>query len=178
VRNVLSAALLLFAIKDAAAVPQDAAPPAEDLRPVTFFVGGISCPSCAVPVQAGIAKVPGVTAIDLAVDEKYLRFRFDARRTSIQSLMKSFLGDQERYPSRLALRLDPPKADVEKIERVRAAVGAVDGVRAMSLPDPGGVVLITFHLDKSTLLRDILDAASKAGQPLGDVAPKKPAKRP
>jgi hypothetical protein len=46
----------------------------------------------------------------------------------------------------------------------------------MSLPDRDGVVLITFHLDKGTLLSDLLEAAKSAGLPLRDAPAKKPAR--
>jgi len=160
----------------AAAGSQDPAPLAEESRPVTFYVGGVSCPSCAVPVREGIAHVPGVQQIDLSVEEKFLRFRFDARKTSIQALMKSFIGEEERFPSRLVLQLEDPKAEAEAVERARTALSSVAGVRAMSLPDAEGVVLVTFHLDKNTLLLDVLGAAAKAGLPLRDPPAKKPAK--
>src|SRR6266478_4440952 len=81
---------------------QEPGAPSEDLRAMTFFVAGVSCPACAVPLRSAIAKVPGVRDIDVSVEEKFLRFRLDARKTAIQPLMKAILGDDERFPSRLA----------------------------------------------------------------------------
>jgi hypothetical protein len=126
-------------------------------------------------LRSSIAAVPGIKDVDVCVEEKFLRFKFDARKTVVQTLMKSFLGDN-RFPSRLALQLENPAADLETIEKARTAVAAVPGVRAMSLPDREGVVLITFHLDKSTLLPDLLEAAKGAGLPLRDAPAKKPSR--
>lgn len=127
-------------------------------------------------MRSAIAKVPGVKDVDVSVEEKFLRCKFDAKKTSIQTLMKSFLGEDERFPSRLALQLENPKAESETIDKARTAVAAVPGVRAMSLPDKEGVVLVTFHLEKSTLLPDLLKAAKDAGLPLREPPAKKSSK--
>ena len=124
-------------------------------------------------MRSAIAKVPEVKDVDVSVEEKFLRVNFQARKTPVQTLMKAILGENDRFPSRLALQLENPKAEAETIEKARTSVAAVTGVRAMSLPDKDGIVLITFHLDKETLLPDLLQAAKDAGLPLREPPRKK-----
>jgi copper chaperone CopZ len=152
---------------------QEPAAPREDLSPITLHVAGISCPACAAPVCAAVARVPGVKDAGVSVDEKFLRLSFDARKTPVQALMKALLGNDERFPSRLVLQLENGKSESEALEKARAAVAAVPGVRAMSLPDKEGIVLVTFRLEERTLLADLLGAAKGAGVPLRDPAAKK-----
>ena len=124
-------------------------------------------------MRSAIAKVPGVKDVDVSVEEKFLRFKYDVRKTPVQTLMKAILGEKERFPSRLALQLENPKAGAQTIDEARTAVASVAGVRAMSLPDTEGIVLVTFHLEKETLLPDLLQAAKNAGLPLREPSRKK-----
>lgn len=127
-------------------------------------------------MRSAIAKVPGVKNVDVSLEEKFIRFTYDAKTTSIQTLMKAMLGEKERFPSRLVLQLEDPKAGPEAVEKARISLAAVAGVRAMSLPDKDGVVLITFHLDKNTLLGEVLKAAKDIGLPLLDPKRKSPSR--
>lgn len=124
-------------------------------------------------MRSAIAKIPGVKDVDVSIDEKFLRFTCDAK-TPIQTVMRAILGENNRFPSRLVLQLENPAANPETVDKARTAVVAVPGVRQMSLPDNQGIVLVTLHLDKNTLLPDLLQAANSAGLPLRNPQPKKP----
>jgi len=164
----LVSALLLCLAK----APEQSAPK-EDLRPVTLHVAGISCASCAGPVREALTKVPGVKDVEVSTEEKFARFKFDAQKTPVQALMRALLGEDDHFPSRLALQLESPKAEPETIDKARLAIAAVPGVRAMSQPDGEGIVLITFHLDKVTLLPELLQTAKAAGLPMREPPLKK-----
>lgn len=153
---------------------QEPAPPLEELRGVTFHVSGLACAACGAALRTAVDKVPGARDIDVSVGEKFLRFRVDVRKTAIQTLMKTFLGEDERFPSRLVLQLENARVESGTIDRARMAVAAVAGVRSMSLPDKDGIVLVTFHLEQATLLPDLLDAAKSAGLSLRDASARKP----
>jgi copper chaperone CopZ len=167
-------ATFIGAVMFVLAAVQDPGPAKEDLRPLTLHIAGIACPSCAGPVRSALSRLAGVREVEVSVEEKFVRLKFDEKKTSIQSLMQAALGEDDRFPSRLVLKLENPKAEAQVIEKARLAVAEVPGVRAMSLPDREGIVLVTFHLDRVTRLSDLLKAAKDAGLPLGEPPPQKP----
>ena len=125
-------------------------------------------------MRSGIAQISGTSDIDISVEEKIVRFKFDSKKTSLQELTVAIQGKDERFQARLALLADPPNPSAELFEKARLALTKVEGVRALSSPGGDGIVLMTFQPDKKTYLPDVLATAKGAGLTLKFPPPKKP----
>lgn len=125
-------------------------------------------------MRSGIAQIEGTSDVDISVEEKIVRFKFDAKKTTLQELTVAIQGKDERFQARLALLAEPPNPAPDLFEKARAAITKVEGVRALSSPGGDGIVLMTFHLDKKTFLPDVLAAAKAGGLTLKFPPPKKP----
>lgn len=53
---------------------------------VTLSVPGMDCVLCAPTVRASLARVPGVTRVELSTERRTARVTFDNGRTSIEAL--------------------------------------------------------------------------------------------
>jgi mercuric ion binding protein len=53
---------------------------------VTLSVPGMDCVLCAPTVRASLARVPGVTRVELSTEQRMARVTFDNGRTSIGAL--------------------------------------------------------------------------------------------
>lgn len=124
-------------------------------------------------MRSGIAQIEGTADIEISVEEKIVRFKFDAKKTTLQELTVAIQGRDERFQARLALLADPPNPSADLFEKARLAVTGVEGVRALSSPGKDGIALATLNLEKKTYLADVLATAKKAGLTLKFPPPKK-----
>jgi mercuric ion binding protein len=63
-----------------------AAPALAAEETVTLAIPGMDCVLCAPTVRASLARVPGVTRIELSTEQRPARVTFDSSRTSIGAL--------------------------------------------------------------------------------------------
>lgn len=124
-------------------------------------------------MRSGIAQIEGTSDVEISVEEKIVRFKFDAKKTTLQELTVAIQGKDERFQARLALLADPPAPSADLFEKARLAVTGVEGVRALSSPGKDGIALATLNLEKKTYLADVLAAAKKAGLTLKFPPPKR-----
>jgi copper chaperone CopZ len=125
-------------------------------------------------VRSAIAQLPGVQGIEVSVDERFVRFKYQAEAIDLQSILAAIAGKDKRFEGRLVLQLEDPKVAGEQFERLRAGLKALKGVRQVSQPDEQGVVLVTLVAEEKTLLGDILKAAKQTGVGLKDPDRKAP----
>jgi hypothetical protein len=124
-------------------------------------------------VRSGIAQIESTKDIEVSVEDKFVRFKFEAKRTSLQDLIKAIQGKDGRFSARLALLVSPADPPPDVFERARLAVAGVEGARALSSPGKDGIALATFDLEKKTMLPDVIAAARGAGLTLKDPPAKK-----
>ena len=63
---------------------------AETLSETIFDVEGMTCPSCALGIQATISRREGVTVVEVNYDDKSARVLFDPAKVSTDDLIASF----------------------------------------------------------------------------------------
>lgn len=66
-------------------------------RTVTLSVPGMSCSACPITVKKAIAKVEGVSKVDVSFEKRQAVVTFDDTRTSVQKLTKA--TTDAGYPS-------------------------------------------------------------------------------
>lgn len=74
----------------------------QGLQTVTFQIDGMTCGVCVKDVKAALAKVPGVSAVEINVGKKWFFFSdyadarasvtFDAEKTGVDALVKAVEG--------------------------------------------------------------------------------------
>jgi hypothetical protein len=99
---------------------------------------------------------------------KRVQLRFDTGKVSMQDILATIRGKEGNYEARLALKYASPNIPETLAEKEQVALAKVPGVRAASLPDDKGVILITFRSQPPTYLPAILKAAEAVGAPLDD----------
>jgi copper chaperone CopZ len=132
---------------------------AVELTPMTVFIGGISCESCASLVSKSIANVPGMHNVRISPAEKSLRANVDGAKFVLQDLLKPLYGADGKYAGRLGL-LAEPKPTPGAVAELRQAFGTLAGFRAMTEPDSRGRILLTFHMNGRTTLAQVLETAA------------------
>jgi mercuric ion binding protein len=66
-------------------------------RTVRLFVANMSCPSCPYIVRKTLARVPGVSAVDVSFEDKTATVTFDDNKASVASLTEATAN--AGYPS-------------------------------------------------------------------------------
>jgi hypothetical protein len=124
-------------------------------------------------VRSGIAQLPNVTEIDVSVEERFVRFKFQAESLDLQQILSAIAGGGKRFEGRLVLQLEQPKIEPTAFDRLAAAMKKVKGVRQVSQPDDLGVILVSLTTEDKTMLPDLLRAAKDAGVPVKNPEKKK-----
>jgi hypothetical protein len=124
-----------------------------------------------VPVRSAIAQLPGTSDIDISVEEKFVRFKFESEKTDLQLILSAIAGKARRFEGRLVLQIDP-KTPSTDFDRLSVALKAVKGVRGVTRPDEKGIVLVTLEPEDKTFLPAIQKAAAESGVPVKDPSKK------
>ncbi len=82
-----------------------AAAESQGVQSVTLQIDGMTCGACVKGVKAALAKVPGVSAVELTVGKKWFFF-------------------SDYSDARALVRFDPEKANVEQLIRAIEAAGS------------------------------------------------------
>lgn len=69
-------------------------------KSVTLAVENMSCASCPYIVKKSLARVPGVTKVDVSFERKTAMVDFDDTKTSVEALTEATFD--AGYPSELA----------------------------------------------------------------------------
>ena len=64
---------------------------------VTLNVSGMTCPACPITVKKALAKVPGVSKVDVRFEKKQILVTFDNAKTNTDALVKATTN--AGYPS-------------------------------------------------------------------------------
>jgi len=72
---------------------------------VTLNVSGMTCPACPITVKKALAKVPGVSKVDVRFEKKQVLVTFDDAKTNTNALVKATTN--AGYPSQRSPRLAP-----------------------------------------------------------------------
>jgi mercuric ion binding protein len=64
---------------------------------VTLNVSGMTCPACPITVKKALAKVPGVSKVDVRFEKKQVLVTFDDAKTNTNALVKATTN--AGYPS-------------------------------------------------------------------------------
>jgi len=136
----------------------------------SFHVGAMSCVSCEKAIRANLSRMKSVDVVLASAAAKRVQLRFDVEKVSMQEILATIAGKAGTYEARLALKYADPQISPARAEKAQLALARVPGVRAASLPDEKGVILLTFRSQPAAFLPAILKAAAHAGTPLVDPA--------
>jgi len=139
-----------------------------ELGTASFHIGAMSCVSCEKAIRSNLSKMTSVQVVLASYEAKRMQLRFDLSKVSMQQVLATVRGKEGNYEARLALRYQVKNVAPALAEHEQLALSKVPGVRAASLPDDKGIILITFRSQPPTYLPEILKAASDAGAPLED----------
>ena len=121
-------------------------------------------------MQSGIATIKPILDLNVSIDTKLARLKFDSKKVSLQELIGTVRESGARFDATLVLHATGSKS---AIKNAREAMLKVKGVTKVSELDKDGSFKITFDKKGKTMLASIVDAAKKVSVTLKDPKPKK-----
>ncbi|HWP31071.1 MAG TPA: hypothetical protein VNK96_05020 [Fimbriimonadales bacterium] len=117
-------------------------------------------------MEAGLRQLGGIENIKINVETKHVQFNFDAKKHSLQELLKAIEGESGRFSARLLLQFKSKSITEEDFLKLKNALVRIKGVRSVGEPDKSRTIMITLKKDERTFLQEILDTSEKVGIPL------------
>ena len=121
-------------------------------------------------MQSGIATIKPILDLDVSIDTKLARLKFDSKHVSLQELIGTVRESGPNFDATLVLHAT---GEESAIKSAREAILKVKGVTKVSEIDKEGNLKITFDKKGKTMLASIVDAAKKVKVTLKDPKPKK-----
>src|SRR5579859_7411803 len=91
----------------------------QDVRPVAFYVQGMSCEDCVRQVQTALGKVPSLTALDLELKPPLATFRFASDQVSLQDVVTAVRAAGKNFDAKLVIDEAPglPDKTLDALDR-------------------------------------------------------------